>query len=321
MALPVRITRSISRCFGALLVVSIAGAAPAQPVTVTDGAGQTVTISDSSRIVSIGGAVTEILYALGRSDRIVAVDTTSVYPPQALKEKPNVGYQRQLSPEGVLAMRPSLLLAIEGSGPKEAVQVLETAGIPFVHVPDHYSGEGVIQKIRLIAQATGAAERGECLVRAVSADLEALDRLRSQIARPARVMFVLSMAGDRLLVAGNNTAAEGIIRLAGAVNAVSGFDGYKAINEEAIIGARPDAILVMRRGEHTIKPDALFAHPAFRMTPAAEKRTLLSFEGLYLLGFGPRTPAAARELATSLYPQLAGTQPPSPTSGAAGCDG
>ncbi len=80
---------------------------------------------DTSRIVSIGGAITEILYALGLEQRIVAVDSTSFYPPQALREKPNVGYMRQLSPEGVLGLNPSLILATEGAGPKETVAVLE----------------------------------------------------------------------------------------------------------------------------------------------------------------------------------------------------
>ena len=99
-------------------------------ITVTDAAGRPVAISDPSRIVAVGGAVTEILYALGLEQRVIAVDTTSVYPPRALAEKPSVGYMRQLSPEGVLGLGPSLVLAAEGSGPKETVAVLEAASIP-----------------------------------------------------------------------------------------------------------------------------------------------------------------------------------------------
>jgi iron complex transport system substrate-binding protein len=314
----------IARRLTAPLVAVLFGLCPpagATPVTVTDASGRTITINDTGRVVSIGGAITEILYALGRGDRIVAVDTTSVHPPQALKEHPNVGYQRQLSPEGVLGMRPSLVLAVEGAGPKEAVAVLERAGVPFVLVPDRHTGEGVLDRIKLVAKAMDAGERGDCLAGAVKADLDALARLRSGVATPARVLFVLSMAGDRLLVAGGNTAADGIIRLAGAVNAITGYDGYKAVTDEAIIGARPDAILVMQRsGQHAITADSLFAHPAFRMTPAANRNALIAFDGLYLLGFGPRTAAAARDLALRLYPQLA--QEPntrSETSGAGGC--
>ena len=81
----------------------------------------------AARIVSVGGAVTEILYALGKEQAIVGIDTTSLYPPQAQKEKPSVGYMRQLSAEGVLGLRPSMILAIEGSGPRETLAVLEAA--------------------------------------------------------------------------------------------------------------------------------------------------------------------------------------------------
>ena len=81
----------------------------ADSITVKDAAGRSIAITDPSRIVSVGGAVTEILYALRLESRIIAVDSTSLYPPHALAEKPSVGYMRQLSPEGVLGLGPSLV--------------------------------------------------------------------------------------------------------------------------------------------------------------------------------------------------------------------
>lgn len=87
-----------------------------------------------------------ILYALGLQKQIVAVDSTSLFPRDALKEKTNVGYLRQLSPEGVLGLNPTVIIAAEGAGPKETVEVIEQASIPFVHVPDHFSGDGIVEK-------------------------------------------------------------------------------------------------------------------------------------------------------------------------------
>ncbi len=118
---------------------------------------------NSSRIVSIGGSVTEILYALGEQQKIVAVDTTSLYPESALKEKPNVGYMRQLSPEGVLALSPTLILALEGAGPKETIDVLERAQVPFHVIPDKFTADGIIEKIDTISRDVGVPERGKCL--------------------------------------------------------------------------------------------------------------------------------------------------------------
>jgi iron complex transport system substrate-binding protein len=286
----------------------------ARAIELRDAAGRSVSVQDASRIVSIGGAVTEILYALGHANHIVAVDSTSLYPQDALKTKANVGYMRQLSPEGVLGLSPSLVLAAEGSGPKEAVSVLQAASVPFVTVPDHFTGEGVIEKIQLVAAATGSDARGTCLVTKAKADLAALQSLRSRIKTPSRVLFVLSLNNGRAMVAGRDTAADGIIRLAGGTNAASDFDGYKIMNEEGIVAAKPDAVLAMERQGMKLTGDDIFAAPGFGLTPAAARRSFMSMEGLYLLGFGPRTTRAARDLARSLYPDLGDAMLPSDQS-------
>ena len=279
--------------------------AAAEDVIVQDARGRDVTIGHPSRIVSIGGAVTEILYALGVEDRIVAVDTTSLYPPKAMLDKPNVGYMRQLSAEGVLGLDPQLVLAIAGAGPKETIEVIDAAHIPLVVVPENYSEAGMLQKIRLVAQVAGEQQRGECLAAAVAGDLDWLRTMRSKVTSPPRVMFVMSFLGGRAMVAGRKTAADEIIKLAGAVNVVDSFDGYKLMSDEAIAAARPDHVLSMDRGRDSVQADAIFASPAFAPTPAASARSFIAMDGLYLLGFGPRTAAAARDLAVRLDPTVA----------------
>ncbi|HWM82351.1 MAG TPA: hemin ABC transporter substrate-binding protein [Pseudolabrys sp.] len=311
----------MSRTATALLSLwlAVVGAAAAG-----DGAARAAgtTSYDTSRIVSVGGAVTEILYALGLQDRIVAVDSTSLFPQRALKEKPNVGYLRQLSPEGVLGLNPTLIIAAEGAGPKETVAVIEQASVPFVHVPDHFTGEGIVDKIRLIARDTDRVSIGDCLIARARGDLDRLAALRKRIAAPARVLFVLSFVNGRAMVAGTDTAADGIIRLAGGVNAMAAFKGYKPVSDEAILAAQPDVVLTMQRPDQALTADDVLNHPAFVQTPAAQRKSFLSFDGLYLLGFGPRTAGAAHDLALALYPDLAkaetATQPGAgPASGSA----
>jgi len=305
--------RSISFVSFLLRIAALLTAAlpvPAAAGTVQGGANEH-SARDTSRIVSIGGAVTEILYALGLEQRIVAVDATSHYPPQALREKRSVGYFRALSPEGVLGLNPSLILAIDGAGPKQAMTVLQASGVGFVSVPDRFTGEGIIEKIRVIATAAGVEQRGECLTKAVSADLDALAGLRAAISESARALFLLSFVGERAQVAGRATAAEGIMRLAGAVNAISEFEGYKPVSDEAIIAAQPQAVLAMQRDAYPLDARTVFAHQAFALTPAAKRHAFVAMNGLYLLGFGPRTALAARDIATQLYPALPKTVIPS----------
>jgi iron complex transport system substrate-binding protein len=265
---------------------------------------------DASRIVAVGGSVTEILYALGLDGQLVAVDATSVFPPQALRDKRNIGYLRQLSPEGVLATNPSLVLAAAGIGPPETVKVLEASAVPLVRVPDRFDGEGILAKIRLIAATTGAEARGACLAGVVGRDLDALAALRAKVPSPLRAAFVLSFANGRAMVAGRGTAADGLIRLAGAVNVFGDLDGYKPVNDEAVVAARPEAVMVMSNGgPGALSAEQVFAHAGFSATPAAARRALLPVEAR-ALGFGPATASAAFQLARGLYPALAGEPPP-----------
>jgi len=290
---------AVAACLGA------SGAVYAAGVTVRDARDRDVMITNPARIVSIGGAITEILYALGFEDRVAGVDTTSLYPLEALREKPNVGYMRQLSAEGVLGLNPSLVLAMQGSGPKETIDILDAAKVPLVMVPETFSEAGLIDKIKLVGHAMGADPRAECLAKVVAGDLAQLRELRARVTRPVRVMFVMSLLNGRAMAAGQKTAANEIINLSGAVNAIDSFDGYKIINDEAIVAARPDVVLSIQRSKDSLDADAIYAHPAFAMTPVAANKAFISMDGLYLLGFGPRTAAAARDLSIKLYPALA----------------
>ncbi len=283
----------------------------ASATSVRDASGRTVVVNDVSRIVSIGGAVTEILYALGQEKRLVGVDTTSLFPSEALKSKANVGYFRQLSPEGVVGLNPSVILAIEGAGPKETIAVLQSASVPLVSIPDKFDGDGIIEKVRMVAKAIDVEQKGECLSRMVAGDLAALASLRSGIERPAKVLFVLSFVNGRPMVAGRGTAADGIIRMAGAVNAIDSFEGYKIVNDEAILQAAPDTVIGMKRAGLDHDAQTIFSNAAFRETPAAKRERFFAMDGLYMLGFGPRTARAARDLGRFLYPEKTFAELPS----------
>ncbi|HWK63416.1 MAG TPA: hemin ABC transporter substrate-binding protein [Rhizobiaceae bacterium] len=258
-------------------------------------------LSDPSRVVSIGGSLTEIVYALGEGKRLVARDQTSVYPEAALS-LPDVGYMRQLSPEGVLSVDPTGILLLEGSGPREAIDVLKKARADLVSVPERFDREGILAKIGVVGKALGVEAKAEALAATVEDDLRAAEKLTAGIKDHKRVLFILSMQGGKLLAAGAGTASDGIIKLAGGVNVIDSFEGYKQVSDEAVITAQPDVILMMTRGgEHSQVAEELFAHPAIAPTRAGKAKALIRMDGAYLLGFGPRTASAARDLAKALY--------------------
>lgn len=260
---------------------------------------------DGDRVLSIGGSVTEIVHALGQEDRLIARDTTSTFPPNVTK-LPDVGYARALSPEGVLSVAPSLILAIDGAGPPETIEVLRQSGVGFVTIPEAHSAEGIITKITAVGAALGVPERAEALASETRTALATAAKRTAQVPEAARkrVLFILSLQGGRILASGRDTQAAAIIEMAGGINAVTAFEGYKQLTDEAVAEAAPDVILMMdRTGDHAILDEQLFAMPAIRITPAGADEAIVRMNGLYLLGFGPRTASAALDLNSALYPQ------------------
>jgi iron complex transport system substrate-binding protein len=271
-------------------------------LTALPSAGQELrAFADSSRLVSIGGSLTEIIYALGEEGKLIARDQTATYPEAALA-LPDVGYMRQLAPEGVLSVSPSALLVIEGSGPPEALEVLSHAGVDYQTVPEGFSHEGILIKVRAVGQALGVPEKAEALATELDTALKAVEQRTADIATRKRVLFVLSAEGGKIQASGTGTAADGILALAGAVNAIDDYAGYKALTEEAIIEAAPDVILMMDRGgDHSATDAELIANPAIALTEAGRNHAIIRLDGAYLLGFGPRTAEAVSDLVDALY--------------------
>lgn len=253
------------------------------------------------RLISLGGSVTEIVVALGAGDRLVARDSTSDWP-ASVEALPDVGYIRALSPENVLALDPDLIVAEGDAGPPEAVEVLESAGVRFVLMPEATTPDAILAKIGAVAEALGLPGEGAALAARVEAGLKAAEARAARVETPRRVLFVLSLQGGRVMAGGEGTEAEGIIRLAGGVSAATGFAGYKPMTDEAVVAAAPDAILMMDTGGALAVADAdVLAQPALAETPAGRKRAIIRMDGMLMLGFGPRTPEAAGALHDALY--------------------
>jgi iron complex transport system substrate-binding protein len=252
-----------------------------------------------ARIVSVGGAVTETVFALGAGPRIVAVDVTSRFP-AVVSTLPQVGYMRALAPEGLISLQPDLLLLSAEAGPPQTIAVLRAAGAPIRTVPEEHGAEGIVRKIEAVAEAIGVD--GAPLAHAVRADWDALDAPIAALP-PVRAMFVLSAARGAPLVAGGRTQADAILRAAGAVNVVQGFDGYRPLSAEAAARLAPEAVVMMSHGlAEAGGVAALLEIPALAVTPVARSRRVLSVEGSYTLGFGPRAAHARRDLARLLHP-------------------
>lgn len=279
------------------LAVSLAAPLAARAATVTDADNQSVTVRDTSRIITLGGDVTEIVYALGLGGNVVAVDTTSLYPPN-VEALPKVGYLRQLGSEALLSLRPTAILASGDAGPPAVLRQLRDAGVPLLHMATSRQPADVAEKITLIARALDHQTAGDTM--RVSFETE-LAKAQTEVAGfndHPRCLFVLSMNGGAPMAAGTQTAADAMIRLAGGVNVFADSRGYKAISPEVAAAAAPEVLLMM---SHTLEgvggPAGAAALPAIAVTPAGQRKRVAAVDGNFHLGFGPRLPAAISQIA------------------------
>jgi len=256
------------------------------------------------RIVAVGGAVTETIYALGAQGELVGVDTTSLYPAGAQK-LPSVGYARSLSAEGVLSLKPTLLLAAGEAGPPAVLRQLQAAGLAVQMLNADHRVEGLLACTRDIGQAVGRAAAGEQLAAQIErdwADTQRAVAARRSNGNPPRVLFVLAHAMNAVRISGRNTAADALIRYAGAANAFGDTEGYKPLTPEAAVAAAPDVILCTDQGLQAAGGAAgLLAAPGLGATPAGRAKRVVSLDALFMLGFGPRLPQAVAQLAERLH--------------------
>jgi iron complex transport system substrate-binding protein len=272
---------------------------------VVDALGRTIATGPGTRILTLGSDVTEIVHALGAGERIIAVDRGSKYP-ASVAQKPDVGYRRQLSVEGLVALRPDLILAAQDSGPPEAIEVLKSLAIPVVFIPEDNSPHGIERKITLIAAALHLEDKGREVSTDVLDAFQSAADLAAKIAPEHRKKVVFFHGLVRLSAAGAGTAADAIIRYAGGINPMAVVQGYKAASEEKLIEMAPDVILMMSDGKGGPDTEQVFGTRALGATPAAETKALIVLDGAYMIGFGPRTADAIHNLAQALYPEVAG---------------
>lgn len=257
------------------------------------------------RIVSVGGDVTEVIFELGKGDQIVAVDTTSLFPLEALA-LPKVGYVRQLSAEGVLSVEPDLIIISGAAGPPGALEQLRASGVELVEMETQYNMDATLAKTKTIASALGVEAEGAELIAEVKASWSAAQGEIAALDFEPSVLFFTAVGDGTPQAAGTETAAQGVIDMIGGKNVFSGHSGYKPLSLEAAVAADPDIILVMAHNAAQLGGrDKIIDHPALSLTSAAQSGNVFLVDAARVMQFGPRTPEAAAELAVEIKANMA----------------
>lgn len=240
------------------------------------------------RVVTADGAITEIVYRLGLESLLVGVDTTSGYPQQT-ELLPKIGYLRALPFEGVLALKPDLLITSERAAPEENLDRLARAGVQVEKLQAVRTPDAALERVLSVGVLLGEEERAEDLAAELRSEINRVQQASSVRENQPRVLFILAAGNHSVMLAGEGTSASALLDSVGAVNAVSGIQGYKPANREAILASRPAAIVI---AESTPGQFEIESWPEVARLDAWQNGQRLVADGMMLLGFGPRLPAA-----------------------------
>ncbi len=286
--------------------VPVAKPVPKLPARVSSIGDGVVEVADVSRIVALNGDVNEILYALGLGDNIVANDITGYYPAESLK-KPKIGYQRQLSAEGILSFKPTLIIGNEDAGPKSTITQLRAAGATVVIIPAGESVYDSAKKIRVVGQAVGLTKAGDALADKTYAAIKAVQKKWEKTTNrwEPRAVFLYLRGPRTLLLGGSGTRAAAMFEAAGVTDGAAfsaDVQGYVPLTSEALVLSKPDVIVVLTEGLKSVGGiEGVLKIPGVSLTPAGQNKRIVDFDDLELLELGPRTPKALEGLIAALY--------------------
>lgn len=303
-----------ARLVALVLVLCVAGTAqaatlpvgekaPVLPARVKDADGRTVVVRDTRRIVVLNGDLAEVVYALGLGGRVVGTDQSATYPAAAARLQ-NIGYQRTLSAEGIISLRPTLVIGNTAAGPSAVIRQIRDAGITTVILPDDDRLSAAWTKTANVARALGVPRRGARLAAITRTQVTAARKKLAGVTTQPKVAYLYVRGSRTQLIGGTGSRGDVMIQAAGGIDVGSrlGIEGLRPITSEAMVAAQPGVILVPSAGVASVGGiDGVLKLPGVGLTPAGKAKRILAFDDGYLLGLGPRTGAAVRDLIAALH--------------------
>jgi len=262
------------------------------------------------RWVSAGGALSEWVSALGGEAKLVGVDTTSQHP-QSLKALPSIGYQRSLSAEGILSLRPDILIGTEEMGPPPVLAQVKAAKVRVELFSAQADLPTLTHNLTHLGQLLGAEAQAKQLLQTYQQQLDAQQArvAQAQTAQKAPgVLLLLGHAGGKPLIAGKDTAADWLLQQAGGRNLAT-HSGYKPFSVESLAGLDPEVLVFADRAlSGEAAKTALFQeNPILNSSRAAKAGRVMELDPTLLVGgLGPRLPAALKTLTDGFYPVKGG---------------
>jgi iron complex transport system substrate-binding protein len=241
------------------------------------------------RIVCVSKQMTEFLFALGQGDKIVGIDLTSTYPPEA-KNITTVGYHRHLSAEGIISLDPTVVIHQGDVAPATVMEQLEKVGIPIKEYPAGSTLDSARIVLKMVAHDYGVDARADSIIARMAADIRKADSIvKLYPAKPKVLIIHFGQQRNQYFVMGTGGTADAMLKLAGGQNAAD-TSSFRDLSAEVIMREQPDVILATDFGFDKMGSVEKFMQlPGIALTPAAKNRKIYRIEEHDLVYFGPRT--------------------------------
>ncbi|HEX3667080.1 MAG TPA: ABC transporter substrate-binding protein [Rhizomicrobium sp.] len=279
-------------------------AAPLLAAAVAFTAGAAGDPPPGDRVVCVSKQINEFIYDIGAENHLIARDLTSIYPP-AIRTLPNVGYHRALSAEGIVSLRPSILLTDGNVGPNEVLDRVRSVGIPVVTMDPGETLDSAEALMQRLGDYFGRHDASAQLVAGWKRDMAqtVANADRSAPAKRPSVLFIHfgQIANDYLGLAPKGPA-EQILEWAGGRNALTAGNRMTRLTPEVIAGAQPDVIIATDVGfDRYGSAEKFAAMPGVALTPAGRHLRIYRIDETEIMYFSPRTPAAVTKIAHWLH--------------------
>lgn len=246
-------------------------------------------LSFASKIVSVGGSVTETIVALGHSDKLIGVDLSSVYPKEVTSKLPNVGYWLKLPQEGILSLKPEIAIISSQAAPKKVVEELPKFGVKTYIIDDKPSIESAKKKIMQVGDILSESKKAKDIIRRIEKNISKINK-ELEGKKKKKVLFVFSRGKGTMMAAGPKTKPGVMINLAGGTNVIK-FPQYTKISPEAILKMNPDVIIKANHGGDSGLVDEIVAS-----TNAGKNKQIYDMDMLLISGFTVRVDKALEDL-------------------------
>lgn len=280
--------------------------------TFTGADGVETIITDTSRIVSLNGDLTEIIFELGLGDSVVGVDVTTTYPPEAAAfndRGDTVGFGQALTPEAVLRFAPTLVIGDQTIAPEDTITQLRAAGVPVVILTSQTTLDGVLDKIGQVAEILGVPDEGAALSERVEAEIQIAVDLAATVEGQQPIAYIYTRGPQLNLLFGAGMPTQAMIEGANAFDAGVGLGifGPAPVTPEALLAAAPEVIVLPKAGIEAFGGIEAFKElPGIADTPAGMADAFLIYDEAYFFNLGPRVGLALYDFVIDLYPELAG---------------